>query len=131
MYLDANFFIYASIDSGKQGKKARAIIRSMEEGSASAAISPLVLDEVAWVLRKEKGTAFALKAWREIMQIPNLKILPVDESVALRVPSLIEGGLKPRDATHVAVMLENAITTIVSSDSDFDRVKSIKRRKLV
>lgn len=130
MYIDANVFIYATLDTGKEGKAARKIVRELESGSTSGAISPLVLDEVAWALRKAKSMEFAVKAWREIMQIPNLKILPMDESASFRVPSLMEAGLKPRDAMHAAIMLENAITTIISSDHDFDKIKSIERKNL-
>jgi predicted nucleic acid-binding protein len=130
MYLDANVFIYATLDTGKEGKAARALVRKLESGSTSGAVSPLVLDEVAWVLKRAKGMGFAVKAWREIMQIPNLKILPMDESASLRVPQLMEAGLKPRDAMHAAIMLENAITTIISSDNDFDKIASIHRQKL-
>ena len=32
-------------------------------------------------------------------------------------------GLKPRDALHAATALENKITTIVSCDEDFDKLK--------
>lgn len=38
-----------------------------------------------------------------------------------------ECGLKPRDALHAAVALENRLTTIVSYDENFERVKVIKR----
>ena len=35
--------------------------------------------------------------------------------------------LKPSDALHVATMLSNHITTIISEDRDFDKIDSIKR----
>ena len=38
--------------------------------------------------------------------------------------------LKPRDAFHVAIMENFGIKEIVSDDSDFDKVREIKRIKL-
>ncbi|MEK6973865.1 MAG: type II toxin-antitoxin system VapC family toxin [Nanoarchaeota archaeon] len=39
-------------------------------------------------------------------------------------------GLKPRDAFHLAIMENFNIKEIVSDDSDFDKIKGIKRIKL-
>ncbi|MBI2580838.1 type II toxin-antitoxin system VapC family toxin, partial [Candidatus Woesearchaeota archaeon] len=66
-----------------------------------------------------------------IYAIPNLEIKEVNSEIPLLALNFIEGfGLKPRDAFHAAVMESFAITEIVSDDSDFDRVKGIKRIKL-
>ena len=35
--------------------------------------------------------------------------------------------IKPRDAIHAAIALENGIETIVSYDRDFDKLEEIKR----
>ncbi|MBS7646603.1 type II toxin-antitoxin system VapC family toxin [Candidatus Bathyarchaeota archaeon] len=36
-------------------------------------------------------------------------------------------SIKPRDAIHVAVALENNVTEVVSYDPDFDKIERFKR----
>jgi predicted nucleic acid-binding protein len=36
-------------------------------------------------------------------------------------------GLSVRDAVHAATMLRNGLSTVVSVDSDFDRIPQIRR----
>jgi len=36
-------------------------------------------------------------------------------------------NIEPRDALHIACMLNNGLSTILSEDKDFDRIKNVKR----
>jgi len=62
------------------------------------------------------------------LSFPNLRLLGVKKSTVFRAQELVEKyRMRPRDAIHAAVALENKITTIVSYDKDFDEMKEIKR----
>ena len=52
MYIDSNIFIYAAIDNTEKGNKARKVIDKIANGEIKAYISPLVIDEVMWVIQK-------------------------------------------------------------------------------
>ncbi|OQX53472.1 MAG: hypothetical protein B5M48_03285 [Candidatus Omnitrophica bacterium 4484_213] len=47
------------------------------------------------------------------------------------ITKYIKAGIKPRDAIHLATMLEHGIFTIVSNDADFDKVQEIERLDFV
>ncbi|MDY6864889.1 MAG: PIN domain-containing protein [Halobacteriota archaeon] len=59
-------------------------------------------------------------------QTQNLAILPVSISVPLNTINLISDGLNPRDAFHVAIMMENRISTIISDDRDFENAEGVR-----
>lgn len=131
MYLDSNVFIYAALSRGAEGEGCREITEMLEKGELSCAISCLVLDEVAWAVSKHRDFNTGMKVWSDILEIPNLKILSIDENIAIKAPSLMSKYKpSPRDAIHAALVVENAIGTIVSDDSDFDRIKEIRRIRL-
>ncbi len=128
MYLDANFFIFALLDNTRKGEKAREIQQKLIEGKENAVTSALALDEVMWVLRKNKKQHLLRKIIEDIYAHPRLVVREVHEEVPLRALQYIEEfNLKPRDAFHAAVMEGFLITAIVSDDVDFDRIKKIKR----
>ncbi|MBI4141971.1 type II toxin-antitoxin system VapC family toxin [Candidatus Woesearchaeota archaeon] len=131
IYLDANFFVFALLDQTKKGEKARDIQKNIVEGKIRAFTSVLALDEVMWVLIKNNKQHLLRKTIEDIYSLPNLAVREVPSLTALRALSFIENSrLKPRDALHVAVMEHLQVTTILSDDSDFDKVKQIKRQKL-
>lgn len=94
----------------------------------SGSISCLVLDEVFWIVRKHRGKDSAVTIWKDMINIPNIRFLPLTQATSLYSIELIEKyDLRPRDAIHAGVMKENGITKILSDDSDFDRVTFIER----
>ena len=51
-----------------------------------------------------------------------------NKSILFKAQQLIEEyNLKPRDAIHAATALVNGINEIISDDSDFDKIKEIRR----
>ena len=91
----------------------------------------LTLDEIMWVMIKNKKEKALRETIEDIYAVPNLSIKEVPSSTPLDALTLMEQfDLKPRDAFHVAVMKSNGITEVVSDDPDFDRVKGIKRIRL-
>ena len=57
------------------------------------------------------------------------EVLPIEESDVLAARDLVvrTKQLSARDALHVAVMLRQGITRVMSFDADFDRVPGIQR----
>ena len=130
-YLDANFFIFALLDQTKKGEKAREIQKEIIEGKNFAITSPLAMDEVIWVLLKNNKQHLIRKTIEDIYSTPNLNVREVSPLIPLTALEFMEKyKLKPRDAFHAAIMENFRIREIVSDDSDFDKVKEIKRIKL-
>ena len=130
-YLDANFFIFAILDTTEKGEKARRILREIVSGKRQAMTSVLALDEVLWVLQRNKKKDIQRKVIEDIYAIPHLEVKAVSALIPLRALEYIEKyNLKPRDAFHSACMEEFQINIIVSDDADFDKMKNITRFKL-
>ena len=131
IYLDANFFIFALFDQTKKGSKARQIQKGIIEGEINAFTSALALDEVMWVIIKNKKSHLLRKVIEDIYSMPNLTVREVSSLIPLHALGFMEKyNLKPRDAFHLAVMENLQLVTIVSDDSDFDSIKNIRRLKL-
>ena len=127
IYLDANFFIFGTLDKTKKGENARNIFEEIINGR-KAVTSVLVLDEVIWVLIRNKKKELVKDVIEEIYLTPNLTVCGVMENIPLNALTYLE-SLKPRDAFHLAVMKELGINQIVTDDSDFDKIKWVKRIK--
>ncbi|MBI5393554.1 type II toxin-antitoxin system VapC family toxin [Candidatus Woesearchaeota archaeon] len=127
-YLDANFFIYALFDQTIRGKNARKIQEDIINGKKKTVTSVLTIDEVMWVLLKNQKKHLLRKVIEDIYSMPNLNILEVSPSIALKALDIMEKySLKPRDSFHLAIMQQQNITVIISDDADFDKVALIKR----
>ena len=130
MYLDANFFIFSNFDLTSKGENARRIQEKIISGS-KAMTCALTLDEVMWVMIKNKREEALRETIEDIYATPNLTVKEVPASTPLDALTLMDQfHLKPRDAFHAAVMKSNGATEIASDDPDFDRVKGIKRIRL-
>lgn len=128
IYLDANFFVFASFDSTPKGDAARKTLHEIISGKRKAVTSTLCLDEVLWVLFKNGNKEKIRATLQDIYQLPNLEIVSGSALVPMRAVDFMEKyGLKPRDAFHAAVMHEENISIIATDDADFDKIKGIKR----
>jgi hypothetical protein len=129
IYLDANFFVFANFDTGPRGEWARKVQRAIVAGR-QALTSVLALDEVMWVLIRNKRHEQMRAVIEEIYAMPNLVVKEVPALAALTALDIMEHyGLKPRDAFHVAVMKSFGLREIVTDDPDFDKVEWIRRVK--
>jgi uncharacterized protein len=131
MYLDANVFIYASINTEELGKKATALLAKIQSGEEKAKTSALTFDEVFWALKKH-NLELALQICDALLNFPNLEIIPVDRELAFEALQLIKKHkLTPRDALHAATAIAQKADYIVSTDAHFDRLKELKRKSLM
>ena len=131
-YLDSNVFIYPILYRGKKSDKAKSILAEMVEGVSPCVTASLTLDEVIWVVMREVGRDEAIQIGRDILSLPNLRILDVTDEHIMRSIKLMEKypRLKPRDAIHIAVSINAGVFTIISDDDDFDTVSEINRVSL-
>ena len=128
-YLDSNVFLYPILYEGKKSGRAGSILNEMVDGDIHCATASLTLDEVMWIISKKVSRDRALEVGRDILELPNLKVLDVTARDILRSIELMRKyeHLKPRDSIHAAVSLGAGIHSIVSDDGDFDEVEEIDR----
>ena len=81
IYLDSNFFIYAAIDEGEIGKKAKNIINNIREGMYKAYTSVLTIDEFLWRVQKEVGKELASEGANVFLTLSNLELLKIDINI--------------------------------------------------
>lgn len=130
LYLDANVFIYAAINTEEFGEKAGALLQKIQQGEEKAETSALTYDEVFWAVKRH-DLELAFQVCEALLNFPNLEIIPVDRELASSALHLIrECHLAPRDALHAATAIAEKADYIVSTDSHFDRVKELKRKNL-
>src|SRR3989338_3824099 len=129
-YIDANIFVY-SVFLNDKGEKARQALQLVQDSKIHAITSVLTFDEVVWSLRKHINEETAIAATKSFFLLPELAICDVTHKIFLDSLDIMQHEkMKPRDAIHVATMRENKILKIISEDSDFDKIKNIKRISL-
>jgi Predicted nucleic acid-binding protein, contains PIN domain len=124
IFLDANFIIYLNLDVKKV---ENFYIKVLQEDQL--ALDPLVIDEVIYISKKKYNVNFndTISFLDEVV-LPNSLILPIrKEDYDKAKEIMLQYNLKPSDAFHVAIMLNNSISKIISEDKDFDRIKGIER----
>lgn len=130
IYLDADF-IFALLDKTEKAENTRSLQRDIVRGRYSAITSALALDEVMWVLVKNKKDHLLRTAIEGVYSLPNLDVIGVSPLVPMVALDMLERyKLKPRDSFHLAVMKESRVREILSDDEDFDRVEWVRRTKL-
>jgi hypothetical protein len=131
IYIDSNVFIYPHSGNGLKSEASIKIIQEIIIGGLDAFTSYLTWDEVVHSLRKIIGKEKAIEQGKIFLNIPNVNFLSVNNEIIRKSQELMEKySLKPRDAIHAASAILNKCDFIVSDDSDFDKVKEIKRKGL-
>src|SRR3989338_1620992 len=128
IYIDSNVFVHASLSQTKEGEHARDILDALARGGLSGATSVATVDEVIWAVQKVRGKEASAQIAEAMFQLRGLEFVSLDLAVmALAVEIYRHEGLKPRDAMHLATLRLKKIGSILSTDSDFDKIKGIKR----
>lgn len=131
MYLDANVFIYPHTGEGDVSEASIQLLQKVASNEINAGTSVLTWDEVNHVLRKEIGKERANEQSKRLLSMPNLVLCNVTEEIIQKAQEVAEQwNLRPRDAIHAATSLIHECSEIASNDTDFDKVKELKRRKL-
>lgn len=132
IYIDSNVFIAAALYTDDVAEKAREIIKTVEDGELKAATSALTYDEVYWAVKNLKGKDAAHRASGGLLMLPNISILEVDRTILFEAHKLLDDySLDPRDAIHAACAVSKGIKIMISEDSDFDKIKGLKRTRIM
>ena len=131
IFIDSNIFIYAFIDEEHRGDACRDVLDQIAKGKITAVTTPVVMDEVIWALLKNNKRDSLRGYITNLYQLPNLQIVEVQQNLPLlALAFILEYNLRPHDAMHCAFMKQNEITIIATDDTDFDKIKGIKRMKI-
>ncbi len=128
IYIDSNIFIYATINNDEIGEQCRDFLRKVAEKEIKASTSFLTWDEVVYSIRKNKGKEIADKEGEKLLKFPNIEFIKVESNIMSKAQEvMIKYNLKPRDSIHAATAITKEINQIKSDDSDFDKIKELKR----
>lgn len=128
-YLDANLLVYYQDRKSPFYDQTKLIIANLLMQGFELLISPLALDEYEYTVWRSFTTSKAeiIKnlriGIRKIMKIPGIKLInpPLEFKRHLKVLNLMaKYQLKPRDAYHLFIMLENKVKYLTTFDHDFD-----------
>jgi len=152
IFIDANIFLDYSLPNPKFGEIASDFLEKIELNEIKAVTTPVVPDEVSFIILISKGSLvldthdrkIIIKSIKKDRIIANLCYKVVEEFnefldclKALKIISVSHEDYKkasilgknymllPSDALHASVMMNNKICNIATRDGDFDRVERI------
>ncbi|MBI4743452.1 MAG: type II toxin-antitoxin system VapC family toxin [Actinobacteria bacterium] len=128
IFIDTNIIMYAAGKEHKYKNPCLNILKRISDGEIDAVSDSEVLQEILyryWSIRKLDKGFQVFSDFDKLIPI----ILRVDRKDLLLARDFLEKypKIKPRDAIHAAVMLNNKIDTTISTDNDFKQIKEIKR----
>jgi len=133
IYLDT--FIFMDLLSGNEeyAKKARAYLEEIKSGLLRGVVSSILLTELAFHLKRKRGTEKAEEVLYYIRSLQNIEIVPVSGEIAKRAGLLrarylrkIEKKLTYFDAIHLATAIEMQCRKFVTGDRGFKDIKEIE-----
>ncbi len=133
VYLDANFLVYWSVSKKPElRKRARILFAQLRNQKAILALSPLTFDEAWNGIRKEvdvKLSHFDFLIFSQIETFTNsifnksfikvIQLQNIQEGISQALDNIKQYQLRPRDGFHLAIMKDNQIFKMVSSDPKF------------
>ncbi|OGH04401.1 MAG: hypothetical protein A2W22_05100 [Candidatus Levybacteria bacterium RBG_16_35_11] len=152
IFIDANIFLDYSLPNPKYGESAAFFLEKIELSEIKAVTTPIVLDEVSFIILMQKGSLLLkiqdrkviIKSIKNDVNFSNLCYESVEEFndfieclKGLKIVSVnfkdykqaSELGKKylllPSDALHASVMENNKIRNIATRDEDFERIEGI------
>jgi hypothetical protein len=103
-------------------------LKRIVDESIPAVISSEIIQEIIHRYLSLQRPQQAIQVAQDVMTVVP-RVLPITERDARHALRLIPRypTLKARDLIHTAVMLENGISRILSTDTHFDQVSEVKR----
>jgi hypothetical protein len=109
------------------------IVESVRTGKTPhGLVTDFIIDELVTILGKRKGfgAGAAKETGRAILESPRIFTVFVDDSIlraALSAYPAYNGRLSLTDVVTTVVMKKYGVSHVFSHDTDFDRVKGIRR----
>jgi len=114
-YVDVNVLYYYLTANEVFGERAKRLLELYTPGLATSALT-------VWLLHVLTG----LEELDAILEEIGVEILPLTARI-LRRARLLARPRDYEDRIHLATMIENGITIILSNDKDFDGIAGITR----
>ena len=127
-FIDANIIMYTVGKEHKYKGPCSLLVRRIAEKNIVVASDTEVLQEILyryWLIRKFERARETYSDFKSLVSL----MFPVtidDVNLALELLESYQ-NIQPRDAIHAAVMLNNGLTRIYSTDAHFDEIKGIER----
>ena len=128
LFVDASLLIYLNTLSDGEGVSYEEFYIDLVRDN-TLYTDVLVLGELIYVSKRKYGVPYEVTLeFIESIVLPYVIVLPlgVDEYNHAR-RFMLDFGLKLSDALHLWVMASNRIQAIVAEDTNFDKVKEVKR----
>ena len=129
IFLDSSYLIYLGYSmSDEIFNYVTNFLRESVERGDRLFVNMIVVDEVLWILTKKYKVPLseALELMDRLM--PLIEVIPLDYMDYDDMRRIMMNyGLKPSDALHVASMRKAGIKHIVSENKEFDKIPWIKR----
>jgi len=129
IFIDANIVMYAVGRPHRYKEACARIIVDISEGKIPAVTDCEILQEILyryWYIRElEKG----LQVFEDFQNLVP-KIFPIGREDLIESAQILRENfpVSPRDALHVAVMRNNGVNSILSTDTHFDLIPRIQRK---
>jgi len=127
-FIDANIIMYTVGKEHKYKKPCSVLIRRIAEENIVVASDTEVLQEILyryWLISEFER---ARETYSDFKSLVSLMFPVTIDDVDLAFELLERHqNIQPRDAIHAAVMLNNGLTRICSTDVHFDEIKGIER----
>ena len=128
--MDVNVVMYAAGGAHPYKQACAWLILEVAAGRMNAIIDTETIQEILYRYMKAQQWRIAVQMAQNMIDAVAM-VLPIRLADSLLCMKLCEAygprGLSARDLLHVAVMQNNGLDTIISTDQDFDRVDGIHR----
>ncbi len=127
-FIDTSIIMYAVGKEHLYKNPCAKIINAIAKEELQSIIDTEVVQEILYryshIKQKEKGIKVANNI---LLLVP--EILPITKNDIKLAVEIFDKyhDIKSRDAIHMAVMINNGLKIILSTDKDFDKIKEIQR----
>ena len=130
IFLDVNIPMYAAGTEHELKAPCQWVMEEIVEGGLHAVVDVEIIQEILYRYGAIKRSDTGIRLARRLMAIAPT-ILPVTPNDAGRAIDLCElygkAGVSARDCIHAAVMLNNGIEEVISTDDHFDVIEEVRR----
>ena len=130
LFLDVNVPMYAAGRAHPYREACAWILTETANGHLSVAIDTEIVQEILYRYGALQEWQVAVEMARDLLDLVPT-VLPITRDDVITAIQLFDRhasqGVKARDVLHAAVMQNNGLTQIISTDTHFDRLPAIVR----
>lgn len=127
LYLDTNFFLYASKRSSPFHKDCIALIKYGKKNQIKICTSCETIQEIIHLAKNTKVLTKGILVSKKTIKLTD-ELLPLTKEVIeiyLNLAKKYKSAIS-RDLVHLATCVENKITAVITFDRDFSKFKEVK-----